>query len=139
MKKGKADRDAVELRQQAAEDGVRAPPVPLQVLYGHFHRLRRLLLVDGKRDNERALENYMKAVPVAEEATGKLSKTTGMLCHSIGLVYENQQRWAEAVPWYEKAVAAFTFTYGAENEQYTKRAVRDLEEAKRKAAQQQQQ
>ena len=93
--------------------------------------------IDGKRDHERALENYMKAVPVAEEATGKLSKTTGMLCHAIGLAYENQQRYAEAVPWYERAVAAFTFTFGAENEQLTKRAVRDLEDAKRGAAQQQ--
>ena len=94
---------------------------------------------EGKGDHERALENYMKAVPVAEEATGKLSHTTGMLCDNIGLGYKNRQRYAEAVPWYERAVAAYTFTYGAENEQYTKKAEQLLEEAKQKAAQQQQQ
>ena len=92
----------------------------------------------GRGDFERALEYYMKAVPVAEEATGKLSHTTGLLCGSIGVGYKNQQRYAEAVPWYERAVAAYTFTFGAENEQRTKTAVRDLEDAKRGAAQQQQ-
>ena len=89
---------------------------------------------DGKGDHERALRYYMKAVPVAEEATGKLSKTTGLLCQNIGTGYENRQRYAEAVPWYERAVAAYTFTFGAENEQFTKTAVRSLEEAKQKAA-----
>ena len=87
----------------------------------------------------RALECFLKAVPVAEEATGKLSKTTGLLCQAIGLVYERQQRYAEAVPWYERAVAAYTFTFGAENEQYTKTVAGYLEDARRKAAQQQQQ
>ena len=53
-------------------------------------------------------------------------------------MYYNQQRHAEAVPWHEREVAAFTFTFGSENEQYTKRAVRNLEGAKRRAAQQQQ-
>ena len=57
----------------------------------------------GRGDFERALEYYTKAVPVAEEATGKLSFTTGMLCQSIGIPYERQQRWAEAAAprtWY---------------------------------------
>ena len=89
--------------------------------------------ISGKRDYERGIEYNMKAVPVAEEATGKLSHTTGMLCAQIGNAYFNRQRYAEAVPWYERAVAAYTFTHGAENEQYTKKAVRDLEEAKQKA------
>ena len=34
----------------------------------------------GLGDFDRALEYYTKAVPVAEEATGKLSHTTGLLC-----------------------------------------------------------
>ena len=59
----------------------------------------------------------------------------GKLCHAIGLVYKNQQRWAEAVPWLERAVAAFTFTHGAENEQYTKTAERYVEMAKEGARQ----
>ena len=91
---------------------------------------------DGKGDYERALEQYMKAVPVAEEATGKLSDTTGRLCQSIAIAYKRQQRWAESVPWRERAVAAFTFTYGAEHEQYTKDAQKWLEEARREAAKQ---
>ena len=90
----------------------------------------------GKGDYERALEEYMKAVPVAEAATGKLSGTTGRLCKSIGVAYYNQQRYAEAVPWYERAVAAYTFTYGAENEQYTKDSERLLGIARREAAKQ---
>ena len=90
----------------------------------------------GKGDYERALEQYMKAVPVAEEATGKLSDTTGRLCHTIAIAYEGQQRWAESVPWWERAVAAYTFTYGAENEQWTKEAQKWLEEARREAAKQ---
>ena len=100
------------------------------------YRMVGAVYKDGKGDYERALEEYMKAVPVAEAATGKLSETTGKLCRSIGLLYENQQRWAEALPWYERAVAAFTFTYGAENEQYTKDAQKWLEEARREAAKQ---
>ena len=75
---------------------------------------------EGRGDFEQALEYYTKAVPVAEEATGKLSDTTGLLCESIGAGYFNRQRYAEAVPWLERAVAAFTFTHGAENEQRTK-------------------
>ena len=78
----------------------------------------------------------MKAVPVAEAATGKLSGTTGNLCGSIGIVYENQKRWAEALPWYERAVAAYTFTYGAENEQYTKDSQKWLQTYKERAAKQ---
>ena len=74
---------------------------------------------------------------MAEEATGKLSHTTGLLCDSIGFTYNRQQRYAEAVPWYERAVAALTFTHGAENEQHTKKVERWLEDAKQKAAQQQ--
>ena len=91
---------------------------------------------EGKGDHERALEEYMKAVPVAEAATGKLSGTTGRLCKSIAILYRSQQRWAESVPWRERAVAAFTFTYGAENEQLTKDAQKWLEEARREAAKQ---
>ena len=83
-------------------------------------------------DFDPALEYYTKAVPVAEEATGKLSHTTGMLCGNIGVGYGKQQRYAEAVPWYERAVAAYTFTYGAENEQFTKDAEKWLEAAKQK-------
>ena len=64
-------------------------------------------------------------------------KTTGILCANIGVVVLHQQRYAEAVPWCERAVAAFTFTYGAENEQNTKTAVQRLEQAKQMAAQQQ--
>ena len=79
----------------------------------------------------------MKAVPVAEEAAGKLSATTGMLCDNIAIVYKKQQRWAESAAWRERAVAAFTFTHGAENEQYTKDSARRLEEARLQAAKQQ--
>jgi tetratricopeptide (TPR) repeat protein len=89
---------------------------------------------DGRGDFERALEYYMKAVPVAEEATGKSSETTGYLCESIAVAYEKQQRWAESVTWWEKALAAYTFTFGAENEQHTRNAKRYLEEAEREAA-----
>ena len=92
----------------------------------------------GRGDFDRALEYYTKAVPVAEEATGKLSHTTGMLCRTTGVAYYQQQRYAEAVPWFERAVAAYTFTHGAENEQYTKRAVQQLERAKQQGAAQQQ-
>ena len=100
------------------------------------YRMVGVIYNDGKGDYERALEQYMKAVPVAEEATGKLSDTTGRLCHTIAIAYEGQQRWAESVPWWERAVAAYTFTYGAENEQYTKEAQKWLEEARREAAKQ---
>ena len=89
----------------------------------------------GRGDFDRALEYYTKAVPVAEEATGKLSHTTGLLCAQIGVGYFNRQRYAEAVPWYERAVAAYTFTHGAENEQYTKTAERYVEMAKEGARQ----
>ena len=91
---------------------------------------------EGKGDHERALEEYMKAVPVAEAATGKLSDTTGGLCQSIAIVYKKQKRWAESATWRERAVAAFTFTYGAENEQYTKDSQKWLEQARREAAKQ---
>ena len=76
----------------------------------------------------------LRRLPVAEAATGKLSGTTGKLCQNIGVGYGNQQRYAEAVPWLERAVAAYTFTHGAEAERRTKTAVRRLEEAKQKAA-----
>ena len=92
--------------------------------------------MDGKGDHERALEEYMKAVPVAEAATGKLSGTTGRLCQSIAAAHVKQQRYAEAVSWQEKAVAAYTFTYGAENEQFTKTAMKDLGIVTREAAKQ---
>ena len=91
---------------------------------------------EGKGDHERALEEYMKAVPVAEAATGKLSGTTGKLCVSIAIVYYSQKRYAEAFPWYERAIEAYTFTYGAENEQFTKDSQKWLEEARREAAKQ---
>ena len=84
----------------------------------------------GRGDYERALASYEEAVPVSEATTGKRSKNTGMLCDSIGAAYYNQQRHAEAVPWFERAVAAYTFSYGAENEQRTKAAEQRLERAK---------
>ena len=93
---------------------------------------------EGLDDWERALENYTKGVAVAEEATGKLSDTTGLLCESVGIGYYRRRRYAEAVPWFERAVEAYTFTFGAENEQYTKRAKKELEDSRRKAAGQQQ-
>ena len=100
------------------------------------YRMVGVIYGEGKGDYERALEQYMKAVPVAEEATGKLSGTTGGLCNSIAVAYEGQQRWAESVPWWERAVAAYTFTYGAEDEYFTKEAQKWLEKDKERAAKQ---
>ena len=100
------------------------------------YRMVGVIYRNGKGDYERALEQYMKAVPVAEEATGKLSSTTGTLCNNIASAYQGQQRWAESVPWWERAVAAYTFTYGAEHEQYTKDAQKWLEKDMERAAKQ---
>ena len=82
----------------------------------------------GRNATQRAL--LTELFNEAEATTGKRSKNTGMLCDSIGAAYYNQQRHAEAVPWFERAVAAYTFSYGAENEQRTKAAVQRLERAK---------
>jgi DnaJ-class molecular chaperone len=100
----------------------------------------------GRGDSERALEYFMKAVPVAEMATGRLSGTTGNLCHSIGVAYTDAEygrrdsppQYAEAVPWFERAVAAFAFTYenSEEPSSHCKRAERNLENARRGAARQ---
>ena len=100
------------------------------------YRMVGVVYGEGKGDYERALEEYMKAVPVAEAATGKLSGTTGKLCVSIAIVYYSQKRYAEAFPWYERAIEAYTFTYGAENEQYTKTTMKNREGVKGEAAKQ---
>ena len=42
------------------------------------------------------------------------------------------------MPWFERTVEAYTFAFGAENEQFTKTVAKDLEDSRRKAAGQQQ-
>jgi tetratricopeptide (TPR) repeat protein len=78
-------------------------------------------------DHDRALGWYTRAVPIAETTAGKLSFVAGGLYHSIGVAYDSQLRFAEAIPLFEQAVAAFSYAHGAENAHFAQRAQADLE------------
>ena len=75
-----------------------------------------------------ALSYYMRALPIAEATAGKLASDTGILLGNIGTEHSRQRQHVEAARWFDRAVAAFKFARGAEDD-FTMLAKRDLERA----------
>ena len=62
-----------------------------------------------------ALEYQLRALAIADEASGKVGRDSAGISANVGFTYSNQGLVAEAIPYFEQAVAAYKFTYGKDH------------------------